>query len=385
MCQNRMQDTTLTIRDKLIAVIRAGMELETREVSLSQAECEELMKSGRRQSILPIICRGLKKLHAPDEAIKVCDKARNRDVFRYIQHDAALKSISTAFDGEQIPYVLLKGAELRHLYPADGMRTSCDIDVLVREQDLDRAVELLEAETDFRMLKRMYHDISMVNSGVHLELHFNIKEHLENIDKLLSRAWDYAVPAGEGSRYVFTPEFQIFHVVAHMSYHFLHGGLGIRPFLDLWLLRNRTQFEEETVRRMCSECGILKFYEECCRLSEAWLGKAEHTETSAMLEEYCLSGGVYGNAQFRSAGRQREKQGWSYILSRVFPPLYEVKEFYKDESGKQHTAPYYYAKRLTSWFGKKRREDLKKQVSDILSTDREYLESVEELFKRLEL
>ena len=380
-----MQDITLTMRDKLIAVIRAGMDIETRGITLSQAECEELMKTGRRQSILPIICRGLKKLHAPDEAIKACDKARNSDVFRYIQHDAALKSISAAFDGEEIPYVLLKGAELRHLYPADGMRTSCDVDVLVREQDLDRAIALLEAETDFRMLKRAYHDISMVNSQVHLELHFSIKEHLENIDKMLSKAWDYAVPAGEGSRYAFTPEYQIFHVTAHMYYHFLDGGLGIRPFLDLWLLRNKTQFAEETVREMCSACGILKFYKECCRLSEVWLGETEHTETSAMLEKFCLAGGVFGNALFKNAARQRKDRGWKYILSRAFPPEYEVKEYFKDPSGKQHVLAYYYLKRFVKLLEKDMRGELRKVIPEILSSDQEYQNAADELFRRLEL
>ena len=380
-----MQDTALTIRDKLITVIRAGMDRETEPVSLSAEDCEELIKIGTRQSILPIIYRGLKKAGAPEEVIKACEKARNRNAYRYLQQDAALKSISAAFDAEHIPYVLLKGAVLRHLYPANGMRMSCDIDVLVREEELEKAVQILEAQTDFRTLKRAYHDMSMVNSEVHLELHFSIKEHLENIDKLLSRAWEYAVPTGDGSRYTFTPELQIFHVVAHMSYHFLNGGLGIRPFLDLWLLRNKTQFEEETVLQMCSDCGILKFYEECCTLSQVWLENAEHSGLTAVLADYCLAGGVYGNPQFRVAGRQREKRGWSYILSRVFPPAYEVKEFYKDESGKQHALAYYYAKRLKSWFGKKRREDLKQQVSEILSSDQEYLDAVDELFKQLGL
>ena len=35
-----------------------------------------------------------------------------------------------------------------------------------------------------------------------------------------------------------TPEYLIFHNVAHMSYHFSHGGLGVRPYIDLYLLRS---------------------------------------------------------------------------------------------------------------------------------------------------
>lgn len=68
----------------------------------------------------------------------------------------------------------LKGAVLRYIYPAPELRTSSDIDVLVKEEDLESAVAAIENATDFKMLRKAYHDISMVNSQVHLELHFTI-------------------------------------------------------------------------------------------------------------------------------------------------------------------------------------------------------------------
>ena len=146
----------------------------------------------------------------------------------------------------------------------------------------------------------------MVNSQVHLELHFTLKENAENIDRMLIRAWEYARPAEDGSsKYVFTPEFQIFHVIAHMSHHFLHVHLGIRPFLDLWLLKNKTEYDETVVKAMCSECGILKFYEECFNLAEVWLGRGEHTETTRILEEFCLEASSVPPISKMLAGRER--------------------------------------------------------------------------------
>ena len=147
---------------------------------------------------------------------------------------------------------------------------------------------------------------------------------------------------------IFPPDYLIFHVFAHMSHHFTHGGLGIRPFIDLWLLKNRTTFDEAKVREMCSECEILKFYEESCNLADVWLGDGNHTETTRMLEDVCIFGGVFGSAKCKNAGRQRKKRGWKYILSQVFPPAYQVKEYYRDETEKEHTRPYYYGKRLLS-------------------------------------
>lgn len=369
----------------LFSVIRSGLELEVNSLTLLSNDCVAILSIGVQQSIQPILYHGLRRCNASEEIIRDFDKARMRHTYLAIQFMTSIKAISSTLDECAIPYVPLKGSVIRDLYPAPELRTSSDIDVLVHEKDLDKAVQTIEAKTDFKMLHRAYHDISMVNSRVHLELHFNLKESMENIDKLLVKAWDYASPTDSGSCWVFTPEFQIFHVIAHMCYHFMHGGLGIRPFLDLWLLRHRTEYDDVTVREMCAECSILTFYEECCRLSEVWLANATHTETTEMLESFCLSGGVFGSKEFKNAGRQKEKRGWKYIVSRAFPPADEVKAYYKDDSGKDHSLAYYYGKRFASWFGKERRGELKRRIHEVLHSEQAYLDDADELFKRLGL
>ena len=372
-------------REKLFSIIRCGLQLNSMDLQITEAELNELIEFGDRQCILPIIYSGLKKMTIPEHFVRTIDNARNKDIYQYIQRNECLKNLSSVLDQNEIAYIFLKGSVLRDLYPSPEMRTSRDIDILVREADLQKAVEAIENGTDFKINKRSYHDISLMNDFVHLELHFSIKENSEDIDKLLSRAWEYAIPTDNGSRYVFTPEFQMFHVISHMKHHFIHGGLGVRPFLDLWLLRNKTDYDEDIVRNMCSECGILKFYEECCTLSEVWLEQKAYTETSKLFEDFCLSGELFGSAQFKNAGRQSKKRGIRYILSRVFPPAYQVREYYKDENGKQHSMPYLYMKRLLSWFSKSRRAELNRQLTELVNSDQDYLDQVDKLFSKLGL
>jgi predicted nucleotidyltransferase len=364
----------------LFPLIRSAFGIDYPTSTPTAKECEELVAFGKKQSILPVLYAGLKKLDLPADQIRAYDQERNRDLRKFVLHNDAQQKIEKVLKKHQIPYIPLKGAVLRNLYPTPEMRTSSDIDVLVHEDDLDRAVETIETYTDFKADHRAYHDISMLNQSVHLELHFSIKENDDNLDKVLCRAWEYAVPT-ESSRYEFTPEFQMFHVVAHMSYHFLHGGLGIRPFLDLWLLQNKTKFDENTVKTLCQQCGILKFYEECCNLIDIWLGDGKPTETTEMLEEFCLSGGVFGSSKFKNAARQREHRGLKYIFSRVFPPVSQVREYYGNASGEKHSLSYYYMKRWISWF--QRRKELIRQISEIMSTEKEYIDQTDELFRRL--
>lgn len=141
-------------------------------------------------------------MNLPKNLLKTVDFARNKDLRLYVLLNDALQKIETALNEEQIPYIPLKGSVLRNLYPAPDMRTSSDIDVLVHEEDIDKAVDAIESATNFEMDHRAYHDISMLNKSVHLELHFSIKENDENLDSVLSRAWEYEVST-EGSRYAY--------------------------------------------------------------------------------------------------------------------------------------------------------------------------------------
>lgn len=371
------------LRKKLFAVIRAGIDLPSPHVELSDDESMAIMGFARIQSLIPIVYRGLKKMSVPEARLKVLDQECVKCKYRSIQHDDSIKTIRRVFDEENIPYILLKGAVLRNLYPEITLRTSSDIDVLIHEKDVEQAVAKLEEKTDFRKRSQDYHDISLINSRVHLELHFNIKENDEKPDRLLSKAWEYAIPTQEGSMHVFASEYQLFHIVAHMSHHFLHGGLGVRPFIDLWLIKHKTVFNDNKVEEMLDSCELLQFYKECCHLADVWMCDEKPSETSKIFEDFCLSGGVFGNEKFRIAGSQRKKRGWRYVGSRVFPPKYQVKEFYKDPNGKEHSLPYYYIKRWRSWLSKERRSDLRRQINATVTSDREYQYLADELFARL--
>ena len=249
--------------------------------------------------------------------LKERDKTCLKDTKQYIIQNDALNRLSTALDDAHIHSIPLKGSVLRSLYPSPELRTSCDIDVLVRERELEKAIAVIGSATDFKTHKHNYHDIAMVSPTVHLEQHFSILEHMENIDKLLSQVWKYAEQES-GYRYKLTPEFQIFHIIAHMSYHMVHGDVGIRPFLDLWLLRNKTEYNEGTLQQMCSDCGILTFYEKCCDLVETWMTGNSVPDDLIMFEGYILNGGVFGDSQTALVSKQRDHRGMSYYFHRVF-------------------------------------------------------------------
>ena len=371
----------MRIREILFSSIRCGMEQEISNIELSMEECNSLLEISIGQSILPVVYRGLKRMDVPVDCLNQFDRAWIRNVFWHSQRQEALRKITSALDNVEIPYVPLKGAVLQFLYPDPNMRTSGDIDILTHEEDLDRAVHAIEENAGFSYVQRNYHDVNMTNSRVLLELHFSIKENMENIDKLLSKAWDYSEPTGEGYRYSFTPEYQVFHVIAHMSYHLVHGGLGIRPFLDLWLLKNKTSFDEEMVRKMCNDCGILTFYEKSYELVDAWMSGKPVPDDLGMFEEYCLSGGVFGSIESTSASRLRKKGKSDYVMSRLFVSQDVLEDQYPELRDKPFLMPVYQMKRWMRLLDKEKRAGAMREIDGISKVKDGEIEKFDEMLR----
>lgn len=244
-------------------------------------------------------------------------------VMRYENIQYELERICELFESEQIIHIPLKGSVIRKFYPEPWLRTSCDIDILIHPEDLDRACELLRNRLDYRSEPCSYKDISLyAPSGVHLELHFMIQEDIESLDRVLCRVWEYAYPAAEGGwRYEMTPEFFMFHIFAHMSYHFSGGGCGIRTFVDVWLLMNRMEYDETILQKLCEESNIWQFVLAVRTLARIWFEDEPYDELSTELEAYVVSGGTYGTKETSmTAKKTKTPRRMKYILKRIFVP-----------------------------------------------------------------
>ena len=364
-------------------IVRAGLGLPV-ENAPQKIDFPLLIETAKKQSVLPVIYEGLSNLKITGSGFDSVKQLCMNDMFLFAQRDLALEKICDCFEKSGIKYVLLKGSVLRDLYPDPWMRTSCDVDVLIEENDLDRAVRELRDKVGFEYKYRLYHDVSMTLSDVSLELHFSLKEDVEGIDRILSEAWDHAALKSGSEQYVFSPEFQIFHVIAHMSYHFIRSGFGIRSYLDLWLLKHRTRFDENSVRDMCERAGILKFYEQCSRLSEVWLGKEEHSETTRALERFSFEGGALGSAKNASLSVRRNNRGIKYFLARLFVDRKKLEILYPNLKKHPVLLPYYQVKRwilaLVYKSGK-----IKNELTIYNETGEKDINAMDELYKSVGL
>lgn len=234
------------------------------------------------------------------------------------------QDISRVLEQAKIRHVMLKGAVMRTLYPESWMRPSSDIDVLVSEEALDRAVDVLVEELGYQVHGRKnYHDICLISpSGIPLELHFSILENMDGLDAVLQEVWQYVVPAeGREYSYIETPEFFLFHHLAHMAYHFKGGGCGIRFFLDLMIIQEKLGITPECVRPFTDKAGITAFAEAAFHLAAHWFADTPISETEKRMEAYVLDGGCFGSKRARLSIQQDAHGGRKkHLLRRIFPP-----------------------------------------------------------------
>ena len=64
-------------------------------------------------------------------------------VYRYEQLNYEFQRLCNTFEEAAIPFIPLKGSVIRRYYPESWMRTSCDVDILVHEEDLENAKQAI--------------------------------------------------------------------------------------------------------------------------------------------------------------------------------------------------------------------------------------------------
>lgn len=296
---------------------------------------EQVCALAIRHDLAHIVGQAMSRLGLPkSEPFLKCREIAKQAVFRYVRLSTEYERICKLFENVEIPFIPLKGSILREYYPEPWMRTSCDIDILVKQENLHNAAEALRKELLYTGGELIGdHDVALLSpGGVRLELHYDTVVESDAVMEsraVLSRVWEDATPAEAGGyRYEMSDEMFYFYHIAHMAKHLQNGGCGIRPFADMWILRHRVKYDEAARKQLLDRGGLLTFAEAAERLSEAWFSGKDMDTLSRSLADYILSGGVYGSLQ-NSVAVQQSKQGgrFGYALRRIFLP-YETIKFY---------------------------------------------------------
>ena len=360
----------MTVEKIMFSLIKseiAGGSTEEIKEKLNPDVLNALFKLSDKHDMSHIVASALLKLKAlsNDEISQKFNKTLMLSVYRDSLKDFAITQVGEILENEKISHIPLKGTVLRKLYPKPWMRTSCDIDVLVKEEDCERAIEALCKEGFKRTADCSTHDYNLVSSNnFHVELHYTLtqEESLITADKILDKVFDYAYPEKDGGySYALPYEIMLIYHLAHMARHLIHGGCGIRPFIDLWLMNEKIPHDERSVCDSLKKAGLLDFYNASLSLSKCWLENSDYTEKTKALEEFILFGGVYGNTL--NAANIKAGKGVGKIKSfigLVFLPRKNLEVIYPNLKKHKILLPFYQVKRWFKVFDRQKYNKIKR-------------------------
>ena len=197
------------------------------------------------------ISSGAFQATVPEESRTRLRQCYVRSAFRSQTHFAAITALLREFEQRALPVMLLKGAALGlTTYRDPALRPYADIDLLVREKDIDTAKDALRAcgydlapELTSEKLSRRFHvNLPFARTGnppVHIELHWALSDRFSTyefpMDELWSRARRLAV--NDATALVLDLHDAIIYLAAHLDKHgYFNHALAGSPGAARWIL-----------------------------------------------------------------------------------------------------------------------------------------------------
>ena len=326
-------------------LLRCALTGETPDEVLSDGALKALYLCANRYDLAHCVGYALERasLLPKNDIGNAFRKKQMEAVWRTEQQEYECEQIGAVLEQAGIAHIFLKGAALRRLYPQPWLRTSVDVDVLVRKEEHEKAIALLCSKLGYTLGLRTPHDAHLdFPSGQHAELHVLLSG-TESAEAVLSRVWEMSSPA-EGKLWerALSPEmFYVYHI-AHMAKHFENGGCGIRPLMDLWIMEQTVPRDEKATNELMCKAKLLVFWKTAECLKNHWFSGGEVSALAQSMGDYILCGGVFGSVEKKVAVGQIKTGGKTKnFIARVFLPYETMAEVYPPLKTHRWRLPYY--------------------------------------------
>lgn len=169
-----------------------------------------------------------------------------------LMRDEALSEVLSRLTAEGVDFILLKGSALRLLRPEAAGRFQCDVDILLRRSDIERAEAVLDAlgfvlDQEYRSrdaaLETHFH-LGFERNGAVVEIHWDVDRATPS--GFVEQLWERSVVVdslGGERRRILAPEHRLLFGCLHLSRHGFEVGLRWLADLSLELPLSAQEWE----------------------------------------------------------------------------------------------------------------------------------------------
>lgn len=242
--------------------------------------------------------------------------------------------IDKVLNEAKIPHIFLKGFELKNLYPDPCLRMMGDIDVLVKKEDYEKALNCLK-NNNFKSILENEKDYELTYNNISVELHHKLFEDFRTLSDFFVDPFSncYLV---KDYHYSLNDNYNFLYIVGHYAKH-INMGAGLREIIDIYLLLKNKNLDITYIKDQLKEFKLDKFFNMI--LNEISLifnyndvPFTKNNDTKKMIE-YNLKCGIHGYARNEDTHIANEINNikgnkFKVLLSALFIPLKKLFKLY---------------------------------------------------------
>jgi len=205
-----------------------------------------LMERVKATALGPLLLKCLQEAGALSHLSKPFIDDLHKYSLRYTAHNikllAKLEQFVVALAKANIAYIPLKGvAMLDYVFKDIALRATGDIDLLIKEEDIPQAVEILRA-SGFNVQRVnelhaifVHHPYKVISDGIIIELHRHLHHQLSRHQIDIHSFWKnaHADPSLPGLGYRLHPSDQLLHLSTHLYRHMESNNVKFSWFVDI--------------------------------------------------------------------------------------------------------------------------------------------------------
>lgn len=261
-----------------------------------------------------------------------------------IQHINQVSKVLNKLNNEKIPVIVLKGLVIRELYPKPELRTMCDADILVKEEDIEKVKDELN-QLGYKIYSSdEKHIVFQHEDHLPIEVHWTLtnRKYYNGRPIFEYHLWEdiMKVKVGDIVACSLSYEDLAVHLCVHLAAHCTSSGFGIRQLCDLVLfVKTKGCFIDWlSFLNKIRICGIEKFtiviFLICKELFEMQIpfenSILSNRENLYLLIDAIVNAGVHGKRSLsKMYGNQiayyvHNNDGLSItkrIIAQLFPPI----------------------------------------------------------------
>jgi hypothetical protein len=298
---------------------------------------KEILRLAAINNVVGIIAAEIGKadetLKLPDEQMSFAKQQLGYTLIDYDEKCALVKNASEIFDSIGADYLFVKGTVIREYYPQKELRTSGDVDIIIRQKDIKRVCNAL-SDNGYRLTEDKGTYISFDYGNQHIEIHSD-----ENYDNpYFKDIFSLCEKTGNGC--ILSDELHLLYVLCHIAKHFNMCGAGIRMFIDIdVLIRHIGDFDYDGFIAECEKAGIATLAKAAFSLCNYWFDTPVKAEIDfnkneafrKLFEAEIINGGSFGfesrglsdyylNKGMGDEGRVDAKAKAGALMHMLFPP-----------------------------------------------------------------